>query len=291
MSLPLGGSKMESFTRVFFWRITKLRIKANTWCWTWIEKKNGKFFQVSFYDQNFIGRLVKLLDLINISPNSDVTKGVLARKPEPYIYIGDLTKIQRKPERSYSSKNTQRLLRSSISFWMSWGLLGSFCWHIKVEGFLFKLRPPLRNTKNWDFFSTKRSDKNEKHVVYPKLQFFGFHVVSRVGCWNTAQVLLADGRDGAVTGNFSAETSPTWSECLSEARLAPPFCPFKTQKINALQVRNIWIIYDWWFFATWFLGADKNHRPPYWSHEIIWNYGTPLAQQSRVIHGSTVNWK
>ena len=118
---------MESFTRVFFLENHKTPNQSEHVVLNLNRKKNGKFFQVSFYDQNFIGRLVKLLDLINISPNSDVTKGVLARKPEPYIYIGDLTKIQRKPERSYSSKNTQRLLRSSISFWMSWGLLGSFC--------------------------------------------------------------------------------------------------------------------------------------------------------------------
>ena len=216
---------------------------------------------------------------------------MLARKPEPYIYIGDLTKIQRKPQRSYSSKNTQRLLRSSISFWMSWGLLGSFCWHtLRLKVSCSNCVHRWETAKNNWVNLHQKIRKKEKHVIYPKLQFLGFHVVSRVGCWNTAQVLLADGRDGAVAGNSSAETSPSWSEWLSEAR-STTILPFQNAKINALQVRNIWIIYRWWFFARWFLGADKNHRPPYWSHEIIWNYGTPLAQQSRVIHGSTVNWK
>ena len=169
--LALGGSKMESFTGVF-WGESQNSESKRTRGAEFESKKKGKFFQVFFYDQNFIGRLVKLLDLINISPNSDVTKGVLARKPEPYIYIGDLTKIQRKPERSYSSKNTQRLLL--VNFFLD--VLGSLreflLTHIKVEGFLFQLRPPLRNTKNWVNLHQKIRQKG-KTCRLPKAPVFG----------------------------------------------------------------------------------------------------------------------
>lgn len=70
---------MESFTRVF-WGESQNSESKRTRGAELESKKNGKFFQVSFYDQNFIGRLVKLLDLINISPNSDVTKRGVSQK-------------------------------------------------------------------------------------------------------------------------------------------------------------------------------------------------------------------
>ena len=107
-------------------------------------------FHVSFYDQNFIGRLVKLLDLVNISPNSDVTKrGVSQEAWTVYLYW-----------RSHeNTKKTQKILLlqkyskvvTFVNFFLD--VLGSLrvflLTHTKVEGFLFQLRPPLRNTKNW----------------------------------------------------------------------------------------------------------------------------------------------